>query len=139
MKRLIILLLALVVFAGAATACDPSLDANIAIRALRDENKDVRLRVAAAETLGRIGPEVGVVRALTQTLEDANADLRVAVAEALGQIGPEAAEAVPALIQALEDESGEVRQAAACALEAITGQDFGPDAARWQQWWEEQQ
>lgn len=39
-----------------------------------------------------------------------------------------------------ESESAEeASQAAVQALKSITGQDFGQDAARWQQWWEEQQ
>jgi len=36
-------------------------------------------------------------------------------------------------------QDGSVRRAAAKALKDITGQDFGQDADRWQQWWEEEQ
>jgi hypothetical protein len=43
------------------------------------------------------------------------------------------------LIQALRDWDEDVRWAAAWVLKEITGQDFGQDAAAWQQWWEEQQ
>jgi HEAT repeat protein len=56
----------------------------------------------------------------------------------LAKIGPEEKEVIPALIQALDDESIHVRTSAVRALKAITGQDFGEDPARWQQWWEEQ-
>jgi hypothetical protein len=46
---------------------------------------------------------------------------------------------VPALIRALGDPEKEVAAQAANSLHLITGQDFGQDAARWQQWWAEQQ
>jgi HEAT repeat protein len=65
--------------------------------------------------------------------------LRGNAARALGQIGPEAREAVPALIQVLGDEYESAGGNAARALKAITGQDFGEDAGRWQEWWDEQQ
>lgn len=105
------------------------------IQALEDES--VQVRKAAVGALGGIGPEEGVVLALTQALEDEHADVRWAAIKALERIGPEEG-AVPALIQALGDEERQVRKAAAGALETITGQDFGEDADRWQEWWEKQ-
>lgn len=74
-----------------------------------------------------------------QALGDEDWDVRRAAALALRDIGPDAKEAVPALIQALGDEGSGGRLPTALALEAITGQDFGEDAERWQQWWEEQE
>ncbi len=71
-----------------------------------------------------------------RALGDQDEDVREAAAEALGKIGPDA---VPALIQALQDKESWVRMRASGALETITGQDFGEDADRWLQWWEEQQ
>jgi len=107
-------------------------------QALEDEDEDVR--EAAAKALEAIGPEaVEAVPALIQALKDGSSLVRCAAARALGAIGPGAMEAVPALIQALGDKSYSVRHAAADALQAITGQDFGEDAERWQQWWEERQ
>jgi hypothetical protein len=139
----------------------------VLIRSLGDERAWAREIVV--EELGEIGPEEGVVLALTQALEDGDGDVREAAADALAEIGPHAVEAVPALItalgddrigvrraaalalgeigpgareavptliQALGDESSLMRQAAVKALRAITGQDFGEDAERWQQWWE---
>lgn len=97
-------------------------------------------RQAAAEVLGEMGPAaVDVVPALIKALDASTEDVRVAAAEALGEIGPGAAEAIPALIETLKDSIKRVRLAAAGSLEAITGQSFGDDAERWQQWWEEQQ
>jgi 3-methyladenine DNA glycosylase AlkC len=110
----------------------------VLIEALGDENSKVRL--CAADALGAIGPEAKeAVPALIQALGDEEVYVRGAAAVALGVIGPEAKEAVPALIRALEDENVFVRRDAAGALTNITGQDFGQDAAAWQEWWEEQQ
>ncbi|MDP2949743.1 MAG: HEAT repeat domain-containing protein [Chloroflexota bacterium] len=107
------------------------------IQALGDEERAVREN--AAWSLGKIGREaVDAVPALAQALGDEHQWVREAAACALRDIGPEAVEAVPALIQALEDEDLPVGHPAAEALEAITGQDFGEDADRWRQWWEEQ-
>ena len=94
---------------------------------------------AAASALGKIGPEAKeAVPALIQALGDESMFVRRDAAWALGQIGPEPKEAVPALIKTLEDEVPFVRDGAAWALKAITGQDFGEDPDRWQQWWEQQ-
>ena len=97
-------------------------------------------REAAAEALGQIGPITPeIIPELVGALGDSEAIVREAAAQALGQIGTEALEAVPALINALGDEWLRVPKAAIAALEAVTGQDFGYDAAAWQAWWEEQQ
>jgi hypothetical protein len=109
----------------------------VLIQALQDDVAAVR--EAAAKALGDVGLEEGGVLALAQALEDENEDVRQAAAKALEAIGPEAVEAIPALIQALGDDSSTVRGDAAEALMAITGQDFGEDAERWRQWWEEHQ
>ncbi len=108
------------------------------VQALEDKDEDVRK--SAAWVLSKIGPEArDAVPALIQTLQDEEPSVRDYAAWALGKIGPEAKEAVPALIQALQDENENVREGASEALEAISGKDFGDDAVRWQQWWEEQQ
>jgi HEAT repeat protein/beta-lactamase regulating signal transducer with metallopeptidase domain len=73
---------------------------------------------------------------------------RVAAIQALGQKGPGAAASVPMLVAMLDDDgsyilgdapTGEhflvtVSGEAAKALKQVTGQDFGPDAAKWRQW-----
>jgi HEAT repeat protein len=63
---------------------------------------------------------------------------RAAAADALGEFGSQAWDAVPALIEALGDEHGGTRSSGARALRDITGQDFGEDADRWRDWWEQQ-
>ena len=44
-------------------------------------------------------------------------------------------DAVPLLIEALEHKNANVRHYAARALKNVTGEDFGEDASRWQEWW----
>ncbi|OGO05014.1 MAG: hypothetical protein A2Y60_01920 [Chloroflexi bacterium RBG_13_54_9] len=104
------------------------------VAALKDEEYHVRYR--AAEALGKIG-DPSAVAPLINALRDEDEFVRSQAAKALGEIGPEAREAVPVLIDALlRDEEEYVGWATADALKDITGQDFGGDAARWQQWWE---
>jgi len=47
-------------------------------------------------------------------------------------------EAVPDLIEALEYRDKYVRREAASALKTITGQDYGENVNRWQEWWQGQ-
>lgn len=109
----------------------------VLIQILEDEEWSVRK--AAITALGNIGPEAAeAVPALVQELRDESDACDVAIM-ALGKIGPGATEAVPALIQILEDGHGRLHgrhEITAEALEGITGEDFGQDADRWQQWWD---
>ena len=92
---------------------------------------------AAVDALGGIGPDArDAVPALVDALDAGGTyrSLRSHAAEALGKIGPEAREAVAALVEALDDEWSTVRAAAAGALQHITDQGFGEDAAAWQRW-----
>ena len=61
-------------------------------------------------------------------------DRRVLAIEALGEMRE--ALAVPALIPLLSDPGPEVSAAARVALVAITRQDFGVPAQKWQAWWD---
>jgi len=103
-------------------------------------------RGEAASRLGNFGAREGIVPALVQAMQE-DPHMRWAVCEGLAKIGPDAMEAVPALIEALEDECS-TEHPDACAVErsnlsralrSITGQEFGPDAAAWRAWWNEQQ
>lgn len=69
------------------------------------ENKrEGALRAAAAQALGRIGPDAASsTDALEKRLRDENPQVRQQSAEALGRIGPAAAKATTALIAALKD------------------------------------
>jgi hypothetical protein len=83
------------------------------LQALQDQDSNVR--IGAAEGLGEVGAEGGVVAALIQALSDEDEPVRKAAAKALASIGPEKG-VVSALMEALEDEDPYVRSGAATAL-----------------------
>ncbi len=92
------------------------------IKILQNE-KEWEKRSRAAEALGMIGPEKGVVSALIQALGDEHYQVRLAVISALGELGPEVTGVVPALAQALTDEEMQVRNSAIAVLT-----EMGPQA-----------
>lgn len=101
-----------------AKAVMPSL-----ISFLRDE--DSVYRFAAAEALGRMGPEAkDGVAALIDVLKDQDARVRNNAVIALGLIGEGAKEAITALIDALKDQDSNVRLDAANALSLIAQKLF---------------
>ncbi len=100
------------------------------------DHDDWEVCETAALGLSLIGPEA--VTSLVQALESSNWQTRKAAVQALGWVGPEAMEAVPTLTQLFGDENQEVRATVPETLMFITGQNFGEDAAAWQQWWEAQ-
>jgi hypothetical protein len=73
-----------------------------------------------------------------QALENFSCDVVDAAQQDLINWGPAAKEAVPALIRALASKEPIACYSPARILRAITGEDFGTDAARWQAWWEQQ-
>lgn len=103
------------------------------IATLKDKNQNVPVRMMVAKALGRT-KDPRAVEPLIAALKDENSDVRSNVAKALGEIGKPGIEA---LIAALKDEDSEVRWKAVLALGVITGQNFGLDPAKWQEWWEE--
>lgn len=131
--------------------------------ALRDS--DTRVRSAAATALGKLGDARGA-EPLMAALADADANVRSSVVKALGELGDRragprllpllgdkdgtmrqvAAESlgkvgdvtcVESLIVALKDKEAPVRSAAAGALGQISGQNFGQDRKKWEQWWKQ--
>ena len=63
---------------------------------------DPKVRVQAAKTLAKIGPDArAAVEDLTELLKDENEEVRKAAARALGQIGPAAENSVEALLEML--------------------------------------
>jgi HEAT repeat protein len=78
------------------------------------------------------------VPALIDALDDENYDIRYEVVQALSRLGPSAREAIPELIEALRGKYGVSISASSVAydaLKAITGEDFGKDSDRWQEWY----
>lgn len=96
------------------------------------EDPDDANRMQAALALGRLEDRESLPL-LRKTLADAAPRVRFRAAQALGLLGDEAA--VPDLIQALKDESRDVRDGALEALKGITKEDWGTDAAKWDDWW----
>lgn len=112
------------------------------LEALEDESE--YRRAGAADALGSIGSTQeaeSVAPALIRALGDPSPLVRQKAAGSLGFLGQMGSQdgVIPALMQALEDEDELVRQSAAIWLNNITGQDFGEDAQRWQDWWDEQE
>ncbi len=61
--------------------------------------------------------------------------LRRNAAATLEELGDSCA--IPPLITALEDENEDIRVDVELVLKDMTGQDFGQDPAKWQEWWYE--
>ncbi len=108
--------------------------ARVLIDALNNSNEEMFLRENAAMALGRL-KDTMALDALIAALSNKNFFLREYAAESLGQIGDR--RAVEPLIGILDDRWGAARSNAAGALKSLTGQDFGENHAKWQQWWEE--
>ncbi len=104
------------------------------IAALKDD--DSRVRVEAAQALGQMKNSYAL-EPLTEALRDDVPEVRATAASALGSIGDQYS--VEPLIPMLRDEDPSVRRESAAALSTITGQDFGEEPGRWQEWWEENQ
>lgn len=91
---------------------------------LADDTEKVEVRVAAANSLGNLGPPAkSAVPILVATLDQGDRDLLKASIQTLGKIGPEASAAVPSLRKALDRAEPDIRYAAAKALG-----DIGPAA-----------
>lgn len=110
--------------AAAALAClHPEDPANT--QALMDALKDpsLRVRVAAAEALGRTGLKdpAALLAVLRPALRHQDSKLRDRAAAALEEIGPVARMAAPDLVAVLGDPVADVRISAAAALESIGG------------------
>ena len=92
------------------------------------------VRAAAGETLAQLadGP---VLARLRTVVEDGRLELppRQEALAAIGKCGKRAA--VPILLDQLEIAEEPLRRLAIDSLTLVTGQTFGPDAARWRAWW----
>ena len=99
--------------------------------------KDEYFAWMAAEALGKWGAKAApAVPDLMLWLRSGKYQAVTTCAEALGKIGAPAMQAVPELIALLRGSESSFYYSAEHALKAITGQDFGRDAAAWQKWWD---
>lgn len=90
------------------------------IQALKDEDKEWRVRVVAAGALGEIG-DTRAVEPLIQALSDLDGSVRSVAAEALGKIGD--VRAVEPLTKSLKDKDKFVREDAKEALEKLKAKE----------------
>lgn len=110
---------------GAIKKADVLPAINPLLNALKD--RDINVRRAAAEALGKIVPDNQVaVKPLIGALKDSDLRVRMAAATALGNHGSEAQEAVPQLRQVMKEtgrdkKKNPLRRAAGMALRSIMG------------------
>lgn len=102
--------------------------------ALKDIDTDVRANVA---WVLRETKDTRAIKPLIEALEGfkgMDSKFLLEIVSDLSKIGKPAVEP---LIEVLKDKDSYVRGNAAWVLRAITGQDFGEDPIKWQEWWEE--
>ncbi len=98
------------------------------------EDKDPRIRMAAADSLALIGAEASV-DPLCRALTDKEQPVRYSVITALSAL--KAKNSIPHLISALAKEEGLLRQNLSVLLEELTGQALGIASESWSKWWSE--
>ena len=104
------------------------------VEGLSDDREEVRVNSAVA--LGGFH-DPATVEALLQAIhKDPSMKVRLAVLGALPNAGGFGT--YPTILSLLKDprSSTEMKQKAVTALQSLTGEDFGEDAARWAGWWE---
>lgn len=106
-------------------------DVSSVITLLKDNSAGIR--AAAAKKLSELKDSTAVIP-LVGVLKDENSDVRWWAVYALEKLNDP--RAVEDLIVALKDTNSVVREWAEMALKKITGQNFGEDPTKWQQWWE---
>jgi HEAT repeat protein len=121
MRALAVIVLMEVVAGGAVaqTPEPPKLPVPDLVKALIDTLKDADGEVRIYSGNALAAIGPPAVEALTTTLSDPNRDARAAAAYALGQMGADAAPATAALVKALKDSEIDVRRQAAQALSRI--------------------
>ena len=102
------------------------------------DDEDWYTAYEAAQALGYMGATAApAVPDLIPLLHSNEHQVVTAATEALGKIGAPAMQAVPELIKLLAGAESSYYYYAENALEAITGQNLGRNAAAWQKWWEQ--
>ncbi len=103
------------------------------------KDPDSEVRIAVCEAWGkRTGhsksPDEPSARMLAETLSsDTNIDVRLAAAKALGAAKNDP-RAVGALAIALKDPDPAMQHRSVASLKQVSGQNFGDDVQKWQQW-----
>lgn len=102
-----------------------------ALAALRAKDSDSRIRVAAAQALGKQTKPVSI-EPLVEALADDSWVVRIAAVQGLSRWVSR--RAVSALVEALAKEDGRLTGEVNAALQKITGQNFHRDPHAWKEW-----
>lgn len=98
---------------------------------LNNENSETRANVVMA--LGEMKAPDTITPLWDRFLLETDRWVKVQIIQALEKIKNDAA--IPLLIQALNDNDDQVRSRSSTALTTITGQPFGEDAEKWDNWY----
>ncbi|MHB9023160.1 MAG: HEAT repeat domain-containing protein [Armatimonadota bacterium] len=104
---------------------------DLLLSSVQDTDKSVR--ISAMQSL-RASKDARVVEAIARRLTLGDRQEKMIAIQTLRDLRN--ASAVPYLLTALKDDDAQIRQSAGQALQAITGKNFGLDAAKWQAWWD---
>jgi HEAT repeat protein len=85
-----------------------------------------------------LGENKDAVPALMTALQTGNDKVKLRAIKALGKIGQDAQDAIPLLLPYLKYPDSDFRFYADYSLSEITGQDFGQDFSKWEEWWNQQ-
>ena len=105
---------------------------SLLVHALKDNSPVIR--IAAGKRLGEL-KDPRAIEPLVEALENADLDSRCKAAQVLGELKLRDPRVVNALITRLQYDVAIIRKAAVEALQMITGNDFGEDPIKWQEWW----
>ena len=102
------------------------------VAALRDAGKDpdAEVRIAAVKSWQSMGGDAAIAELQGIILADTNFDVRMAATRALGSFT--GAKAARALSHSLTDRNPALQLRATESLARVTGEDFGPNVADWQ-------
>jgi len=110
------------------------LNCPMAVQALgsasNDNNADVR--IAAIKSWQKMSPETAIPQLQSIIGSDTNVDVRLAATRALGNFNGQ--QAVSAVSLALDDKDPALQLRAVESLQRITGESFGRDVTKWQQY-----
>lgn len=106
------------------------------LRKSLEKDKSAGVRMMAARGLGNIKDKGSLQSLSSFVVDDLSESVRQECAISLGKLGENGG--IPALIQALNDDYKDVQLSAAESLKKLTGQDFGRDAQKWQNWYSSQ-
>jgi HEAT repeat protein len=108
------------------------------IEVATNSNEDSEIRFSAARDIGivaknQITAKDQAIDVLLQLTKDPQPSIRSGVAQILGDFNEP--RVIETLISLLQDQDSLVKSYAAYSLANLTGQDFGQDYVKWNEWW----